>query len=77
MAKYWRKVLNVFICLLVILIDFVFGTSKNYYPQVFLEHFKYVVKEKKMPEYITDDIEISSDDSGKENLEVTHEFKSF
>ena len=29
--------------------------------QVFLEKCKYVVKEKKMPEYITDDIEISSD----------------
>ena len=38
------------ICLLVILIDSVFATGKNYYPQVFLEQCKYVVKEKKMPE---------------------------
>ena len=48
----------------------VFRTGKNYYPQVFLEECKYVIKEKKMPEYITDDIEISSDsdreDSDKE-----------
>ena len=49
-----------FICLSVILIDSIFRTGKNYYPQVFLEECKYVVKEKKMPEYITDDIEISS-----------------
>ena len=44
-----------------------FRTGKNYYPQVFLEECKYVVKEKKMPEYITDDIEISSDDSDREH----------
>ena len=47
------------------MIDSVFRTDKNYYPQVFLEECKYVVKEKKMPEYITDDIELSSDDSDK------------
>ena len=35
-----------FICLSVILIDSVFRTGKNYYPQVFLEECKYVVKEK-------------------------------
>ena len=34
--------------------DSVFRTDKNYYPQVLLEECKYVVKEKKMPEYITD-----------------------
>ena len=53
-------------CLLVILIDSVFWTGKNYYPQVFLKECKYVVKEKKIPKYIIDDIEISSD-SDKEN----------
>ena len=36
-----------FICLSVILIDSVFRTGKNYYPQVFLDECKYVVKEKK------------------------------
>ena len=53
------------------MIDSIFRTGKNCYPQVFLEEYKYVVKEKKMPEYITDDIEISSDsdreDSDEEN----------
>ena len=45
-----------FICWSVILINSVFRTGKNYYPQVFLEQCKYVAKEKKMPEYITDNI---------------------
>ena len=35
-----------FICLVVILIDPVFRTGKNYYPQVFLEERKYIVKER-------------------------------
>ena len=42
------------------MIDSVFRTGKNYYPQVFLEECKYVVKEKKIPKYIINDIEISS-----------------
>ena len=49
------------ICSSVILIDSVFRRGKNYYPQVFLEECKYVVKEKKIPKYIIDDIEVSSD----------------
>ena len=36
-----------FICLSVILIDYVFRTGKSYYSQVFLEDCKYVVKEKR------------------------------
>ena len=55
-----------FICLSVILIDSVFRTGKNYYPQVFLEECKYVVKEKKIPNYIIGNVEISSD-SDREN----------
>ena len=51
-----------YICLSVILIDSVFRTGKNYYLQVLLEECKYVVKKKKkIPKYIIDDIEISSD----------------
>ena len=50
------------------MINSVLRTGKNCYPQVFLEECKYVVKEKKMPEYITDDIEISDrEDSHEEN----------
>ena len=44
------------ICLSVILIDSVFRTGKNYHPQVFFEECKYVVKEKKISKYITDNI---------------------
>ena len=56
-----------FICLSVILIDSVFRAGENYYPQLLLEECKYVVKEKKMPECITHDIEISSDHSDRED----------
>ena len=56
-----------YICLSVILINSVFRIGNNYYPQVFLEECKHVVKEKKMPKYITDNMEISSDDSDKED----------
>ena len=57
---------EVHICLSVILIDSVFRTGKNYYLQAFLEWCKYVIKEKKIPKYIIDDIEISTD-SDEEN----------
>ena len=62
------------ICLSVILTDSVFRTGKNYYPQVFLEEYKCVVKEKKMPKYITDDTEISSGEgnSDEENSDKEH-----
>ena len=36
------------------MIDSVFGTGKNYYPQIFLEECAYVIYEKNMPKYITD-----------------------
>ena len=56
-----------YVGLSVVLIDPLFRVRKNYHPQMFLEECKYVVKEKKIPKYITDDIEISSNDSDKEN----------
>ena len=65
-----------FICLSVILINSVFRTGKNYYPQVFLEKCKYVVKEKKIPKYIIDDIETSSD-SDRENSDEKILMKKF
>ena len=55
-----------FTFLSVILINSVFRTDKNYYPEIFLEECKYIVKEKKMLKYFTEDIEISSD-SDREN----------
>ena len=51
------------ICLSVILIDSVYRKDKN----LFLEECRYIVKEKKMSNFVTDDIGIYSDDSDKEN----------
>ena len=55
---YQKKVLNLFV------INFdqfcFFNSFKNYYLQVFLGECKSVTKENKMPDYITDDVEISS-----------------
>ena len=49
------------------MIDSIWRTGKNYYPQMFLEEFWFVLKEKK----ISDDIQCSSDEenSGEENLD--------
>ena len=60
------------------MIDTVLRIGKNYYPQVLVEECKYAVKEKKMPEYITNDIEISSDNSGREDSdeEISNEQNS-
>ena len=59
------------------MIDSIFRTGKSYYTQVFLEEYKYVVKELNIPKYIIDDIEISSDEenSSEENSneENSHE----
>ena len=62
------------ICLSVIFIDSVYRTGKNYYPQVFLEECKYVVKGKMMPGYINVKMETASDDSYEENFD---EFEFF
>ena len=43
--------------------------GKNYYPQMLLERSSYITKEKKMPKYITDNVETSSDDSDESNEE--------
>ena len=68
------------------MIDSVFRTGKNYYPQMLIEECKYVVKEEKMPKYITENIEISSDsdrensdeeNSNEENLKNTPTVKLF
>ena len=48
------------------MIDSVYRKDKDYYPEMFLEECKYfmLLKRKK---FITDNIEISSDDSAREN----------
>ena len=50
------------------MLDSNFQANKNYYPQVFLKEYQYVIKEKKSHNYIIDDVEISSD-SDEEILE--------
>ena len=57
------------ICQSVVLIDSVYRKDKNYYPEVFLEEYKHVIKEKKKSKFITGDIKISSDEenSNEEN----------
>ena len=46
---------------MVISIESIFRTGKNYYPHVLLGQCKYVIKEKKrIHNYITDNLEISS-----------------
>ena len=54
------------------MVDSVFRTSKNYNLQVFLEECIYVVEERKMPEYITDDEEVFSGDSDKEGSDFSN-----
>ena len=49
------------ICLSVTLIESVYRKDRSYYLQVFLAECKYVVKEKKMTKYVTDNINIFSD----------------
>ena len=61
------------IYLSVILIDSVFKMGKNYYPQVFLEEGKYIVKERKVRKFIYNDLVISPEkfhkkDSDKEDF---------
>ena len=65
------------ICLSVILINSVCKTGKNYYPQVFLEKRKYVIKNKKIPKYIIDNIEISSDSDGEKSDEENSDEENF
>ena len=57
------------ICLSVILIDSVFKTGKYYYPHVFLEEYKCIVK-KMIKNYFNDDTEIYSDDSDEEKFDA-------
>ena len=57
------------IFLSVISIHSVLKMGKNYYPQVFLEECKYIIKENEVIRHITEDLQISSDDSGESDEE--------
>ena len=56
--EYLKKIVIVFVCLFAVLMDSVFKMSKNYYLQVFLEEYKYIVKEKMTSKCINDELEI-------------------
>ena len=51
------------------MLDSIFRIGKNYYPQVLLEEYKCVIKEKNIHSYIIDDVEISSDSDEETLLE--------
>ena len=66
-----------FICLLVILIDFILSTRKNYYHQIFLEECKYIIKEKKIYNYIIDNVEITDVGNSDEEILEKTQIKKF
>ena len=53
------------------MVDSVNKTGENYSLQVFLEECKYVIKEKKIPKYIIDDVKFSSDSNEENSNEGT------
>ena len=61
-----------YICVAVILIDFVLKEDENFYPQVFLKEYKYIEKDEKVIRCITDDLKFFSDNSSEDNC-----YKSF
>ena len=48
----------------------------NYYPQAFLEECKYIAKEKKMSNYIIDDINVFPDDYDREDFDSSDKASS-
>ena len=58
-TKYQKKIVVIF-SFLVILIDSVFRTGKNYYLQMFLEECKYVIKEKMIHNQTIDDDDVKT-----------------
>ena len=60
------------LCLSVILLDSIFVNSdKEYYPQIFLEEFKYMIKDRKIINTINDDLELT--ESNKSDDEFDNE----
>ena len=64
-------------CLSVISTDFIVKMGKSYSLQVFLEKYKYIVKEKKISRFISDELDASSDDSEGNASDVFDEFDNF
>ena len=53
-----------YICIAAICIDSVLRVEKKDYPQVYLEQCKYKIKRRKLVDFIDDEVDLSSDDSG-------------
>ena len=53
-----------YICIAAIDIDSVLIVDKKNYPQVYLEQCKYKIKGRKPVDFIDDEVDLSSDDSG-------------
>ena len=49
-------------CLSLIMLDSVIRVNKRYYPRIFLEECKYVIRKNKMEKVINDDLDLSSSD---------------
>ena len=49
-----------------VVIEFIFKSSKIYYPETFLEEYQYKLKEKEIKSLITDDLQSFSDDDSEE-----------
>ena len=56
-----------YLSIFITLIDSVYRKDKGNYSQMLLQECKYVVKEKNLSKFITDDMEMSSDDSDRES----------
>ena len=55
-------------CLSLIMLDSVIRVNKKYYPQIFLEECKYVIRKNKMENLINGDLDLnSSDESDSES----------
>ena len=54
-------------CLSLIMLDPVIRVNKKYYPQTFLEEYKYVIRKNKMENIINDDLDLSSSDESDSN----------
>ena len=51
-------------CLSIIMLDSVIKANKDYYPETFLEEFKYIQEKIKIENHIDEDLEKSESDSG-------------
>ena len=62
-------------CLSIIMIDSVIKANKKYYPQIFLEEYKYMQEKIKIENYINEELENSDSDS-ESNSDSNNETES-